>query len=510
MSRESITRVRFAPAPTGRLHVGSARTALFNWLYARHTKGQFVLRIDDTDQERSSDGAVDHIFDVLSWLGLDWDEGPDMGGPYGPYRQSERSDQYRERATELLQAGSAYLCFCTPAVLEEMRSLASREGRPVRYDGRCRKLDPRDTARRVEAGERAAIRFAVPSNREIVVRDVIRGECRFDTASIEDFVILRADGSATFIFAGAYDDLAMRITHVIRGEDLLSATPRQVLVHEALGGSTPTFAHLPLIVGEDRTPLSKRHGDVSLGWYRDAGFMPESIVNYLALLGWAPDDGSEILTKRELIEKFDLEQVSKNPAAFDLKKLEWMNNHYLQSLSPDVIAERAVPYLAAEGLIEDPPTEEQWKRLLAVVPLVQVRMDRLSQIVELAGFLFGPAYIEAKDWKSVMSAEWAGDLLRSMREVLACLKEWTAQNIEVALRKVAAEKGIKPRLAFGPLRIAVSGRRVGPPLFESLEILGRDTVLTRVGTALDIFEAHGADLGPGSWPLEPTQPSGSN
>ncbi len=504
MSAGVSPRLRFAPAPTGRLHVGGARTALFNWLYARHFKGRFILRIDDTDRERSSPEALRHICDVLRWLGLDWDEGPDVGGPYGPYLQSERTGLYRDKVRELLESGKAYYCFCTPESLEEMRKAAVREGRPPRYDGRCRSIDPVDAERRLGAGEAAAVRFAVPHGREIVIEDMIRGETRFETSTIEDFVILRADGTAPFVFAGAYDDCAMKITHVVRGEDLLSATPRQVLILEALEGELPRYAHLPLIVGDDRTPLSKRHGDVSLGWYRDAGFMPEAMVNYLALLGWAPEDGREILSVEDLIESFDLERVGKHPAAFDLRKLEWMNNHYLQSLDPSVVAERAIPLLAQAGLISNPPTPEERRRLEAVVPLVQVRMDRLSEIVDLAGFLFSTPEIRAEDWKEVMSARWAGELLRSMRAALEELSEWNASAIEAALRKVAEEKGIKPRVAFGPLRMAVSGRRVGPPLFESLEILGSDTVLRRVATALDILEAHGSDLGPGKWPLEPS------
>jgi glutamyl-tRNA synthetase len=501
-TKGDATRLRFAPAPTGRLHVGSARTALFNWLYARHTGGSFVLRIDDTDRERSSDAAVDHILDVLTWLGLDWDEGPDVGGPYGPYRQSERASLYRDRAHALLEEGIAYRCFCSPDDLEELRKRALAEGRPVRYDGRCRSIDPDQAESRADKGEPFAIRFAVSEGREIVIDDIVRGESRFDSSALEDFVILRADGTATFIFAGAFDDLEMKISHVVRGEDLFSATPRQVLIIEALGGSVPSYAHLPLIVGEDRAPLSKRHGDVSLGWYRDAGFMPEAMINYLALLGWAPDDGTELLSKDNLIEQFELRRVGKNPAAFDLKKLEWMNNHYLQSVDPQVVAERAIPFLAAEGLVSDPPSADEWRLLEAVVPLVQVRMDRLAEIVDLAGFLFGAPEIRADDWKQIMSQEWAGDVLREMQQALSDLGAWNAETIEETLRSVADRKGVKPRLAFGPLRVAVSGRRIGPPLFESLEILGREKALRRIETAIEIFEAHGSDLGPGRWPLE--------
>jgi nondiscriminating glutamyl-tRNA synthetase len=501
----SAPRARFAPAPTGELHVGGARTALFNWLFVRGSGGTFVLRIDDTDRERSSDDSFARIIDSLRWLGIDWDEGPDVGGPWGPYRQSERTELYRKKAEELIASGHAYRCFCSPEDLESMRRQALQAGRPPRYDGRCSSLDQEEVARRIDAGDPFVVRLRVPESRIIEVDDIVRGRTTFDTSEIEDFVILRADGTATFLFAGAYDDVAMQITHVIRGEDLFSATPRQILVIEALGAKAPNFAHLPLIVGEDRQPLSKRHGDVALSWYREAGFMPETLFNYLALLGWSPPGDSEILSREELIASFRLDQVKKSPAFFDMKKLEWMNNHYLQSLDSKLLADRAIPFLVEAGLVSDPPAPEERQLVEEVIPLVQVRMDRLSEIVELTEFLFRTPHVVADDWKQVMGAPWAASVLREMRKALEELPEdrWNRESIEAALRQVATAMNVKPRLAFGPLRVAVSGRRVGPPLFESLELLGRQVVLERTQAALDLLEAAGADLGPGLWPLVP-------
>lgn len=484
--------------------MGGARTALFNWLFATKTGGTFVLRVDDTDPGRSSEESLRHILDALRWLGIDWDEGPEVGGPFGPYRQSERRGLYAARATDLIVQGKAYRCFCAPADLEEMRRRALAEGKPPRYDGRCSLLDEDESRRRAESGESFAVRLRVEPGRVLAVSDVVRGESRFDTSDLEDFVILRADGTATFLFAGAHDDAEMRITHVIRGEDLFSATPRQVLVFEALGAELPAFAHLPLIVGQDRQPLSKRHGDVSIRWYREAGFMPEALFNYLALLGWSPPGESEIVSKDELVACFELEKVGKTPAFFDVKKLEWMNNHYLQALPPEVVAERAIPFLAKAGLVSDPPSDQERELVEKLVPLVQVRMDRLDQIVEMTEFLFRTPSMESEDWKRVMSEPWAHEILAEMVEALDEIaeSEWKKETIESELRGVAERKGIKPRVAFGPLRVAVSGRRVGPPLFESLEILGKDRVIRRSRAAMGLLEAMGPDLGPGSWPLD--------
>lgn len=489
-------RTRFAPAPTGHLHVGGARTALFNWLLARKSGGSLILRIDDTDRRRSTEESFIGILDTLRWLGLGWDEGPESGGDFGPYRQSERFDLYAAAAGELESGGHAYRCYCTAEELAERRKPAL-DGSVGGYDGRCRELAAAPAGR-----SDYVLRFAVPLEGEVTVTDVIRGEVTFDLSTIEDFVIQRADKTPTFSLAGAYDDWAMGITHVVRGEDLLPVTPRQILLSRAFGRSDdPVFAHLPLIVGADRAPLSKRHGDVAVGWYRDAGFVPEALVNYLALLGWGPEGESEILALADLVEQFRLESVSRTPAMFDLKKLDWMNNHYIQSLAPERAVERALPFLRAEGLLDDPPSEREMDVISRALPLVQVRIDRLSEVPQMIGFLLGAPEIDSGSWSKVMAHEWAHGLLTSMVEVLGKLDTWESEPIGDALKGVAAEAGVKARLAFGPLRVAVSGTSIGPPLFESLEILGCDLATERAAIALSLLEAHGPELPDGRWPL---------
>lgn len=489
-------RTRFAPAPTGHLHVGGARTALFNWLLARGSEGSLILRIDDTDLRRSTEESFQGILDTLRWLGLEWDEGPESGGECGPYRQSERFDLYAAAAEKLEASGHAYRCYCTAEELAERRKLTSG-GSVGGYDGRCRELSAPPAGK-----SDYVLRFAVPRDGEVRVTDVIRGEVAFDLSTIEDFVIQRGDKTPTFVLAGAYDDWSMSITHVVRGEDLLPVTPRQILLSRAFGrGEDPAFAHLPLIVGADRAPLSKRHGDVAVGWYRDAGFVPEALVNYLALLGWGPEGESEILPLAELVEQFQLESVSRTPAMFDLKKLDWMNNHYIQCLSPRSAVERALPFLRVEGLLSDPPTAGEMDVLAKALPLVQVRIDRLSEVPGMIGFLLRTPEIDSGAWTKVMSHEWAHGVLTSMIQVLGELEKWETDAIGEALKAVAGEAGVKPRLAFGPLRVAVSGVSVGPPLFESLEILGCGLATERAETALSLLEAHGPELPDGRWPL---------
>jgi glutamyl-tRNA synthetase len=467
-------RVRFAPAPTGFLHVGGARTALYNWLFARHQQGTFILRIEDTDRSRSTDDSVRGIIDTLQWLGLDWDEGPEVGGPYGPYRQTERMDVYREAADSLVAGGNAYRCYCTPEELEERRKAALSRGEPPGYDGRCRNLSDEDRRRFEEEGREYAIRFATPG-RDVTVDDVIRGPSTFPAADIRDFVILRSDATPTYLLAAAVDDRAMKMSHVIRGEDLHSSTPRQILLLEALGAERiPAYAHLPLIVGPDRHPLSKRHGAVAVESFREEGFLPEAMVNYLALLGWSYDDHTELFSKEDLAKHFDLGRVARNPAAFDREKLEWMNGHYLREMEPARFQELLRVTLVEAGLDASPEVVAE------AAPLVQERMKLLSEGPQLLRFLVEDVEPDERARKMIEGQE---EYLGEVAERLEKLEDWTAPAIEADMRALREERELSARRAFQPVRAAVTGTLISPPLFESMAILGRDSTLERIKRA---------------------------
>ncbi len=465
-------RTRFAPAPSGSIHVGNARTALFSWLHARRHGGAFVLRIEDTDVSRVTEEAVRELIDSLRWLGLDWDEGPDVGGPYAPYRQSQRREIYREQVERLLAQGDAYRCYCTPAELEERRKRALERGEPPGYDGRCRRLSDAERRAFEAEGRPWAVRFAMPE-REWVVHDLVKGEVRWAAGSLPDFVLVRSDGSPTFLLAVAVDDLLMGITHVIRGEDLLAAAPRNAAVIEALGGTPPAYAHLPLIVGPDRQPLSKRHGSTSVEAFREQGFLPEALLNYLALLGWSKDEHTTFLTKEELVASFDLSRVSHNPAAFDVEKLEWMNNHYIQALDDDELAARCMHFMTQAGLLPDPAT------LRRAMPLVRERMKRLAQAPELLRFLFTDD-LEPDERARELLAKAGADYLREAADALEGLPSWTAEAIGAALDELAARLGLNRTRGWQPIRAAVTASTVSPPLPESLELLGRERTVARL------------------------------
>ena len=472
----TVVRTRIAPAPSGSIHVGNARTALYNWLFARRHGGTFILRIEDTDAKRATDEAYGAVLEDLRWLGLQWDEGPETGGSLGPYRQSERMERYDAAAQELVARGHAYRCYCTPEELAERRKQAMSARQTPGYDGRCRHLTAEERGAFEAEGREFAVRFAVPPERTIVFEDVVRGEISTATNQIPDFVIQRSDGSPTYMLAAAVDDALMNVTHIIRGEDLIAATPRQILLREAIAVSDiPVFAHLPLLVDEKGKPLSKRWGDVAVSAYRDQGYLPEAMVNYLALLGWSYDDKTNVFSIDELIEKFSLERVGKNPAAFDVAKLEWLNLHYIKQLSPAELADRLVPFCLRAGLPAD--TDEGRAALEAVAPLISERLKRLDEAPPMVAFLFGRRSPDEKAAKTLVGQE---DYLAGARSALEALDRWTASAIEEALRALAAERELKPKQAFQPIRAAVTGTLVSPPLFESLEILGRDETLVRL------------------------------
>ena len=468
----SDVRARFAPAPSGSIHVGNARSALFSWAFARHAGGTFVLRVEDTDTSRVSEEAFHGVMESLRWLGLDWDEGPDVGGPHGPYRQSQRSEIYDERVRQLLEQGDAYPCFCTPEELEGRRRAAQAAGLPPGYDGRCRSLTPQERAAREAEGRPSVIRFAMPE-RDFTVDDLVKGEVHFAAGALRDFVLVRSDGSPVFLLAVAVDDLMMEITHVIRGEDLLASAPRNAAVIEALGGTPPEYGHLPLLVGADRQPLSKRHGSTSVEAFREQGFLPEALLNYLALLGWSKDAETTFFTRDELVEAFDIARVSSNPAAFDTQKLEWMNNHAIQQLDLDELAARCLHFLSAAGLSPD------LELLRRAMPLVRERMKRLTECVDLLTFLFTDD-VQPNEKARAIIEKAPPHYLERAADAVEAAQLWDAAGIEATLEALAEREELSKRNAFQPVRAAVTGSNVSPPLPESMELLGRERTLARL------------------------------
>lgn len=476
-------RVRFAPSPTGTLHVGGARTAVYNWAFARRNGGAFILRIDDTDPERSTAENTAQILRSLRWLGLDWDEGPEADGDHGPYFQTQRSANY-QRALETMQAaGSAYPCFCSAEDLERKRETSRAEGGFSGYDRTCRSIDPDVAARRVAQGEPRVWRLAVPLERgPVVFDDAVRGITEFPIGAMDDFVLVRSDGSPTYNFATVVDDSDMEISHVIRGDDHLANTPRQILVFEALGRPIPLFAHLSMIWGADGKKLSKRHGATSVEAYEEMGYLPAAVLNYLALLGWSLDGETTIVAPEVLTASFSLDRISKNPAIFDSEKLEWMNGVYIREMDPDAFVDAIVPWLEDAGLASaaDVTDRRDWFRALA--PLVAERVKRFDEIPPKVAFLFTEPVIDEASREKALLKDGVAEALAATRDALETV-EWQAAEIEAALRSVPEAAGIKPKVAFQAVRVAVTGNTVSPPLFESLELLGRDRTLARIAAA---------------------------
>ena len=465
-------RVRMAPSPTGYLHVGTARAALFNWLYARHTDGTFIVRIDDTDLERSTLEFEDEILASLRWLGLHWDEGVEVGGPHGTYRQSERLDHYAEVARRLVESGHAYYDDRSSEELEDLRQKAQREGR-----------HPGHYIRKPEfEHDSGVIRLSIPQEASVEFSDVIRGDLAFAPADIDDFVILRSNGTPTYHLASTVDDIDYEITHVARGEDLLPSTPKHILLTRALGRDEPTYAHLPLLFGTDGKKLSKRHGATALSEYREAGFLPEAVFNYLAILGWSPDGETTLFSRSEAVEKFDLVDVSRNPAAFDPEKLTWMNGEYIRAMDPSEFAELVRPHV--ESSLGRALTGAEWSAFTDIAPLVQERTKLLPEAGEQVTFLFEDfdVYDEAS-WGKVMTKEGVADVLDEGAAALEPLDAWDAESVEEALRKVPERLGIGAGKTFQPLRVAVTGSSVSPPLFESIAALGRERTMQRLERA---------------------------
>ena len=492
-------RVRFAPSPTGYLHVGGARTALFNWLYARRLGGTFVLRIEDTDKERSSTDMVAGILDGLRWLGLDWDEGPEVGGPHGPYFQSERLDRYREAASRLVAGGYAYYCYCSPERLRDKREQADRRGEAWQYDRTCLALTPERLAALDAVAAPRAIRFKVPATRTSF-DDAIHGRIEFDPRHIEDFVVLRSDQHPTYHLSVVVDDVDMKISHVIRGDDHISNTPKHLLLFEAFGAPAPAFAHVPLILGADKKRLSKRHGATSVTEYRRQGYLPGALVNFLALLGWSPGDDRELMSMTEMVERYSLEGTSSGDAVFNTEKLDWMNGQYIARLSGRELLQAVEPWLAGAGLlpVAARPSDAWLDRLL---DLLRPRAKRLTDFVDLARpFLRETVEYEPEAVARHLSAPGLDAHVAALAARLREVEPFDEPHVEAAVRETAAQRGMKAGGLIHATRVAVTGRTASPGLFEVLVLLGRDRSVERLGRLVTFL----ATRAPGAEPSRST------
>ena len=480
-------RVRFAPSPTGDLHVGNIRTALFDWAFARHTGGKFIFRIEDTDKERVTDEYIQRAIDTLKWLGLNWDEGPEVGGPNGPYLQSERLHIYKEWADKFLASGAAYHCYCSAEELEAERERQRQANVAPGYGGTCRNLSNDLIEKYKNEGRKPVVRMRMDDGVTTFV-DEIRGEVSFDHKFVPDFVLMRADGSPLYTLAVAVDDVLMNVTHILRGEDLLSSTPRQIQVYKAMGltpDKYPTFAHLPFVMGQDNAKLSKRNGEVSIAWYREQGYLPEAICNYLALLGWSPGNDREDISMQELVDLFEVHDVHSSPARFDMKKLEAINGDKIRALTLDQFLERSLPFLINAKVITGENKEIELVK--SALPIIQERIVKLAEIPAMLKFLFVDKLEIEADSKTKITDDQSKQVLKRALEVLEPISNWQHESIEAALRSALIEEmGLKPRIAFGAVRIAVTGSHISPPLFESMQLLGKEPALARIKEALTL------------------------
>ncbi len=482
-------RVRFAPSPTGHPHIGGMRSALFNWLFARHCGGTFILRIEDTDVARTVPGSVDAICNGLRWLGLQWDEGPQVGGKYGPYFQSERLPLYQKLAKQLVDQGDAYYCFCTPQRLEAMRAAQTAAKRDPGYDRTCRNLTREECESRIAGGEKPVVRFKSPGTGKTEFIDLIRGKLTFDNSTLDDFVLLKSDGYPTYHLANVIDDHAMEISHIMRAEEWLPSVPRHILLYQALGYEIPLMAHLPDVLGTDRSKLSKRHGAVGVMEYYDIGYLPDAMVNFLSLLGWSLDGKTEIINREDLVKSFSIERISPTAAIFDKNKLDWMNGVYIRSLTIDRFFEAAEPYLMKDkfvggAVIADPAYVQK------TLPLLQERVKVLSEMPDLIKFFFeekleyDPKLLISKGMDKVATLGALGASRAKLQEIPV----FSNEPLEKEFRPLADSLGLKAGQLFGSLRIAVTGREVSPPLFATMEVLGRERTLERVKAAIEKLE----------------------
>jgi glutamyl-tRNA synthetase len=481
-----MVRVRFAPSPTGFLHVGGARTALFNWLFARRHGGAFVLRIEDTDAERSSWDMVAGILDGLRWLGLDWDEGPDVGGRHAPYFQSQRLDKYRAMAERLVAEDRAYYCYCTPETLQRKREAAEAAGSGWTYDRACRALPREEIARREAASQPRAIRFTVPGG-QTSFADLVHGPIAFDNANIEDFVVLRSDRQPTYHLSVVVDDVDMEITHVVRGDDHVSNTPKQVLLYRAFGQEPPAFAHVPLIMGPDKKRLSKRHGATSVMEYPRLGYIPEAMVNFLALLGWSPGTDQELFSREELIAQFTLEGISGGNAVFNTDKLDWFNQQHIMRLPAAELIGRLKPRFEAAALWKPEYDADAAEWLARVIELLKPRVKRLDDFLEAAlPFLSDSVERDETAVRTHLTKAGLREPLEGLRDAFAAAPSFDAATLETVLRQVAEARALKAAALIHATRVAVTGRSASPGLFEVLELLGRERVRSRMTSAIEL------------------------
>lgn len=480
-------RVRFAPSPTGALHIGGARTALFNWLYARKNRGSFVLRLEDTDNQRSTQESAHGIVEGLKWLGIDWDEGPDKEGRYGPYRQSERLDIYQRYMSELLDSGAAYYCFCSTKDLSEEKIQAKEAGRDYKYSGRCRCLNKAEAQQRVLLGEAAVIRLRVPVSGVTVVNDLIRGAVEFENSLMDDFIIAKSDGWPTYNFAVVVDDHTMAISHVIRAEEHLSNTPRQILIYQALNWNLPQFAHVSMILAPDRSKLSKRHGATSVQEFRELGYLPQALLNYLALLGWSSGTDQDLWNIKDIVPRFDLDHVSRSAAVYDLDKLAWINGQYISKADPTFLATELLRYERVQTWMCDFAMDH----LIAVVELIKGRAKLIPDLIDGAAFFFEPVSdYDDKGTRKHFGRTDAKQMLQADLEVLSTDNDFTPESLEPRLRDRAAVMGVKAADLIHPLRLALTGRTNSPGIFEVAVLLGRERCLGRIKQALAWIDHH--------------------
>ncbi len=482
-------RVRFAPSPTGYLHIGGARTALFNWYFARQNKGKFVLRIEDTDTERLKEDSVSQILTSMKWLGMDWDEGPEVGGEYGPYYQSQRMELYKKEALRLVQEGKAYYCFCTAEELQAERDQQKKTGKNFRYSGKCSSISLEEAQKRLAQGEKAVIRFRLPRKGEVKVKDLIRKQVSFSLDQLDDFIIMKSNGMPAYNFACVVDDNAMAISHVIRAEEHLSNTPKQVLLYEALGYNLPEFAHLSMILAPDRSKLSKRHGATSVEEFREQGYLASALVNYLTLLGWSPGGDQELVSVEETIQNFELTKVSKNAAIYDTKKLTWMNGQYLTSENIREIVDQTLPFMVERGLITGQQATDDYGEITKIIDAVRERVKTLVEIVDASEYFFKEiTSYQEKGVRKYFSKPGVDELLEKGRKALTEVEDFTVEETENAYRRLIDELEIKGGAIIHPTRLALTGRTVSPGLFDIMALLGKERCLKRLNQAIEYIK----------------------